>query len=212
VVERLAAFWRALDGVPVADDAEALYSRRSTTGRMRRANLERYLGLLLDAGARTLLVAEAPGWRGMTNTGVPFMSMRELTARPGVVTGGAAGDGFAEPTAPTAVWEASSRVVWSALARWHGPLPIAWAVFPHHPFVAGDRRTNRTPRPAEVRAGAPVALALLDAMGAERVVAVGRKAQGALAAAGIDAVAVRHPAQGGAAAFTAGIRALADPR
>ncbi|MEK6344378.1 MAG: hypothetical protein V4737_11145, partial [Curtobacterium sp.] len=43
-----------------------------------------------------------------------------------------------------------------------------------------------------------------------RVVAVGRKAQGALALAGIDAVAVRHPAQGGAAQFTAEMRALRD--
>ncbi len=99
-------------------------------------------------------------------------------------------------------------------------------VFPHHPFAAPDRLTNRTPRPAEVRAGAPVALALLDALrmlrtdasadaeggmdGGVRVVAVGRKAQGALALAGIDAVAVRHPAQGGAAQFTAEMRALRD--
>ena len=41
-----------------------------------------------------------------------------------------------------------------------------------------------------------------------RVVAVGRKAQGALALAGIEAVAVRHPAQGGAKQFTEQVRAL----
>ncbi|MDR6572510.1 hypothetical protein J2X60_001150 [Curtobacterium sp. 320] len=91
---------------------------------------------------------------------------------------------------------------------------MTWAIFPHHPFAAPDRLTNRTPRPAEVREGAPVALALLDAMRAGpggddvRVVAVGRKAQGALALAGIDAVAVRHPAQGGAAQFTEQVLAL----
>ncbi len=132
----------------------------------------------------------------MTNTGVPFTSMREL------------GPEYLVPPEPTAPWEASSRVVQAILEEWSGPLPVAWAVFPHHPFAAPDRLSNRTPRAAEVRAGAPVALALLDALrtlrgggagtGAAgtgtdvRVVAVGRKAQGALAVAGIDAVAVRH--------------------
>ncbi|WJX99835.1 uracil-DNA glycosylase [Curtobacterium sp. 458] len=206
-------FWAALDAVPVAPDAEALYDVGTADGRLRRANLATYLDTV-GRSATMLLVAEAPGWRGMTNTGVPFTSMREL------------GPEYLVPPEPTAPWEASSRVVQAILEEWSGPLPVAWAVFPHHPFAAPDRLTNRTPRPAEVRAGAPVALALLDALrtlrgvgagtGAAgggtdvRVVAVGRKAQGALALAGIDAVAVRHPAQGGAAQFTAEMRALRD--
>lgn len=250
-----AAFWAALDAVPVADDAEALYDPSTPAGRLRRENLSRYLAHV-GPGADTLLVAEAPGWRGMTNTGIPFTSMREL---------GSLGFDALQPPEPTAPWEASSRVVHAALQDWSGPLPVAWAIFPHHPFVAPERLTNRTPRPAEVRAGAPVALALLEALrrsgpagggsaepdepgvpvaatrlgsadasaarlprnsprgrvSAEhdgagghaagrpvRVVAVGRKAQGALALAGIDAVAVRHPAQGGAAQFTEQVRAL----
>jgi len=203
---RFDAFWAALDAVPVADDAEALYSPDSAEGRLRRANLAAYLEHV-GAGADTVLVAEAPGWRGMTNTGIPFTSMRELDAL---------GFPVERPPAPTAPWEASSRVVHAALTGWTGPLPVAWAIFPHHPFVAPDRLTNRTPRPSEVRDGAPVALALLQALQAARdggarpvrVVAVGRKAQGALALAGIDAVAVRHPAQGGAAQFTEQVRTL----
>jgi len=202
---RFDAFWAALDAVPVADDAEALYVPASAEGRLRRANLAAYLEHV-GATADTVLVAEAPGWRGMTNTGVPFTSMRELDSL---------GFDVRTPSAPTAPWEASSRIVHAALQDWTGPLPLAWAIFPHHPFVAPDRSTNRTPRPSEVRDGAPVALALLEALrqargGADRVrvVAVGRKAQGALALAGIDAVAVRHPAQGGAAQFTEQVRAL----
>ncbi|WP_267420459.1 MULTISPECIES: uracil-DNA glycosylase [unclassified Curtobacterium] len=191
----LGGFWDALDAVPVASDAEALYSVDTADGLLRRENLSRYLDAV-GPGADTLLVAEAPGWRGMTNTGVPFTSMREL------------GPQYLVPPAPTAPWEASSRVVHAALAEWQGPLPVAWAIFPHHPFVPGDRLTNRTPRPAEVRAGAPVALALIAALGVRRVVAVGRKAQGALASAGIEAVAVRHPAQGGARQFTEQVLAL----
>jgi hypothetical protein len=194
-------FWAALDAVPVADDAEALYDVSTADGRLRRTNLERYLDRI-GTEADTVLVAEAPGWRGMTNTGVPFTSMREL------------GPEYLVPPEPTAPWEASSRVVQAALAEWHGALPLTWAIFPHHPFAAPDRLTNRTPRPAEVRDGAPVALALLEALrasgseGEVRVVAVGRKAQGALALAGIEAVAVRHPAQGGAKQFTEQVLAL----
>ncbi|TCL85266.1 hypothetical protein EDF31_105284 [Curtobacterium sp. PhB142] len=197
------AFWAALDAVPVEADAEALYDLGSAEGRLRRSNLQRYLEQFGPA-ADTLLVAEAPGWRGMTNTGIPFTSMRELeTDR--------FGDDYLVPPEPTAPWEASSRVVQAALSDWAGPLPVAWAIFPHHPFVAPDRLTNRTPRPAEVRSGASVALALLEALGGVdrvRVVAVGRKAQGALALAGIEAIAVRHPAQGGAKQFTEQLRAL----
>ncbi|MFJ4073682.1 uracil-DNA glycosylase [Curtobacterium sp. NPDC089991] len=196
-------FWAALDAVPADADAEALYDLGSAEGRLRRSNLQRYLEQFGPA-ADTLLVAEAPGWRGMTNTGIPFTSMRELgTDRFGA--------DYLVPPEPTALWEASSRVVQAALSDWAGPLPVAWAIFPHHPFVAPDRLTNRTPRPAEVRSGAPVALALLEALGGVdrvRVVAVGRKAQGALALAGIEAIAVRHPAQGGAKQFTEQLRAL----
>ncbi|PCN48090.1 hypothetical protein Csp2054_08930 [Curtobacterium sp. 'Ferrero'] len=214
----LTRFWAALDAVPAAADAEALYDVSTAAGRLRRTNLSRYLDAVAPT-AGMLLVAEAPGWRGMTNTGVPFTSMREL------------GAGYLAPEEPTAPWEASSRVVQAVLADWRGPLPVTWAVFPHHPFRAPDRLTNRTPRPQEVRDGAPVALALLEALRTRRtgggaggaaadadadadadvrVVAVGRKAQGALALAGIDAVAVRHPAQGGATQFTAEMRALRD--
>jgi hypothetical protein len=130
----------------------------------------------------------------MTVSGVPFVSAREATA--GVIPG------LELPAEPQAPWEASSRVVWAALAQWAGPLPVSWPIFPHHPFVAGDPRTNRTPRPAEVRDGTPAAVELARAMGIRMFVAVGRKAQGALAAAGVESIAIRHPAQGGARMFT----------
>jgi hypothetical protein len=205
-------FFALLRAVPVPDDAEALYDAATPAGALRLGNLERYLTLLAVQGPTTVLVAEAPGWRGATVTGIPFASIRELTARPGLVTGDPCGDGFTVPGSPPATWEASAAFVWRALAAWPRPLPIAWPVYPHHPFRPGDRRTNRTPRPAEVRAGAPVALELIRALGVRHVVAIGRKAQGALALAGIEAHPVRHPAQGGATEFAAGMAALAAAR
>ncbi|WP_375388835.1 uracil-DNA glycosylase [uncultured Amnibacterium sp.] len=186
-------------------DAEFLYDAATEAGALRLGNLSRYLEL--TAGATTLLVGEAPGWRGATITGVPFMSVRELTARPGILTGRAEGDGFVAPPDPAAGWELSASIVQKALRGWPVP-PVSWPVYPNHPFVAGDRATNRPPRVPEVRAGAPIALELVRALGIRRVVAIGRKAEHALAAAGIEATAVRHPAQGGAALFAAGMAAL----
>ncbi len=192
------------------DDAEFLYDDSTPDGAMRLANLRRYLSLA--QGADTALVGEAPGYRGATITGVPFMSVRELTARPGLLTGDAEGDGYAVPPGATAAWELSASVVQKALRAWPGPPPVNWPVYPNHPFRAGDRTTNRPPRVPEVRAGAPIALELLRAMGIRRVVAVGRKAEGALALAGVEAVAVRHPAQGGAGIFATQMAALGAER
>ncbi|GAA4676861.1 uracil-DNA glycosylase [Frondihabitans cladoniiphilus] len=206
----LGRFFALLDGMreTTPDDAEFLFDPNTDDGALRRDNLRRYLDLLGARGSGVMLVAEAPGHRGTSVTGVPFMSVRELEATPGLITGDEAGDGFRRPAHPTALWEASSRVVWASLARWRGPLPVSWPIYPNHPFVAGSPLTNRTPRPAEIRAGTPIALALAEAFGIERIVAVGRKSQGALASQGVAADAVRHPAQGGARQFAEGLAAL----
>ena len=189
-------FFEMIREVPAPDDAGLLFGH-DDAGRMRERNLRRYLE---RPHAPILLLGEAPGWRGMTVTGVPFTSVREVEA--GVLPG------LELPAAPQAPWEASSRVFWETMGKWRGPLPLSWPVYPHHPFVAGLPQTNRTPRSSEVRVGGPVADELIRALGIETVVAVGRKAQGALAEAGIEAPAVRHPAQGGARMFTEQLLAL----
>ena len=191
-----ARFFELLRALPEPVDAEALYGD-DPEGRRRERNLRRYFAM---PHAPVLLLGEAPGWRGMTVTGVPFVSAREAEA--GVVPG------LELPEHPQAPWEASSRVVWATLREWRGPVPLSWPVYPLHPFVAGTPHSNRTPRPAEVRAGAPVALELIRALGIETVVAVGRKAQGAIATAGLEAPAIRHPAQGGAVLFAEQLIAL----
>lgn len=189
-------FFDLIRAVPEPADAELLYGD-DELGRLRERNLRRYFE---RPHAPILLLGEAPGWRGMTVTGVPFTSVREVEA--GVLPG------LELPPAPQAPWEASSRVFWQTMAQWQGPLPLSWPVYPHHPFVAGKPQTNRTPRSSEVRAGGPVAMELLRALRIETIVAVGRKAQGALAEAGIEAPAIRHPAQGGARMFTDQLLAL----
>jgi uracil-DNA glycosylase len=130
------------------------------------------------AGARILLVGEAPGYRGARVSGIPFTSERQLT-----------GQGPAEATA---------TIVHRVLARLgieEGVL--LWNVVPTHP---GTESSNRAPRAGEVRAGAWFLEPLCQG---RRVVAVGR-----LAEQQVGAPAVRHPAHGGSMSFERGLGQL----
>jgi uracil-DNA glycosylase len=127
------------------------------------------------AGATLLLVGEAAGYRGARVSGIPFTSERQLT-----------GCGPAE---------ASATIVHSVLAELGlEEHVLLWNLVPTHP---GTATSNRLPKRGEIRAARP----FLDALAEGRtVVPVGRLAHAAL---GGDYV--RHPANGGAAAFRAGL-------
>jgi hypothetical protein len=143
---------------------------------LRRERLARHLAA--RAGARILLVGEAPGYRGARVSGIPFASERQLT-----------GAGPAE---------ASATVVRRTLALLGIEDDVlCWNVVPTHP---GTVRSNRRPTRVEVEGG----LSFLEQLArGRRTVAVGRVAHGVLGGVG-----VRHPSHGGARAFAAGLRAL----
>jgi uracil-DNA glycosylase len=132
----------------------------------------------LDArrDANVVLVGEAAGYRGARVSGIPFTSERQLT-----------GSGPAEATA---------TIVHRVLAELGVEADVLlWNVVPTHP---GDSTSNRRPTRAEIDAAAPL---LLEIIAGRRAIAVGR-----LAAAALDAPYVRHPSNGGAAEFEAGLR------
>jgi hypothetical protein len=194
-------WFQLLDAIEVPSDAEYLYDATTEHGMLRRCNLRRYLHLMARKEPTLMLIGEAPGHRGTAVTGVPFMSVRQTCAVPGLLTGDAAGDGFHIPRVEGSVWEATSGAMWQTLSKLLDPVPLLWAAYPNHPFEAGDSRSNRKPRPNEVRDGIGIALALARLFDIERVVAVGRVAQEALSAQGVDVASVRHPARGGARQF-----------
>jgi hypothetical protein len=86
---------------------------------------------------------------------------------------------------------------------------VLWNALPLHPHVAGQVRSNRTPSSAELSLGSPALRLLIDAFPLAKVIPVGKKAEGLLRAMGVSAEpALRHPAYGGATAFSKGMRAL----
>jgi hypothetical protein len=80
---------------------------------------------------------------------------------------------------------------------------------PLHPHIAGQVRSNRTPSSAELSLGGPALRLLIDAFPRAKVIPVGKKAESLLQAMGVSAEpALRHPAYGGATAFSKGMTAL----
>jgi uracil-DNA glycosylase len=132
--------------------------------------------LRAKANAPLLLVGEAPGYRGARVSGIPFTSERQLTG-----------------TGPV---EASATIVHRVLAELElEEHVLLWNAVPTHP---GTATSNRRPRAAEIAAGRPF---LRELAAGRRVIAVGRVAERVLDGAPY----VRHPSQGGAAEFRAGL-------
>lgn len=172
---------------------------------VRRRNLRLYLGELAEARPDALLVGEAPGYNGCHWTGIPFTSERQLVR--GVDGHGlfGAGKGYAWTSGrPEGYTEPSGTILWGVVSELPR-LPLVWNAFPLHPFKPGQPLSNRTPTPAELRERAGTLAELMRIFSLSTVVAVGRKAQQVLADLGVEATAVRHPANGGKAEFRAGL-------
>lgn len=174
----------------------------------RRRNLQLYLEEMLGRRPRVLLLGEAPGYRGMTVTGVPFThrGMLDGTEHPFGLLG--PGKGYVVPDAPPVVAaEPTATVLWQVLAELDF-LPLLWSAYPFHPHRPGLPLTNRTPTAAEIAAGQPFWQALEQLSGVQSVVAVGNVAERSIRAAGRTAPKVRHPAHGGKARFRQGLQEL----
>lgn len=191
-------------------DKDADNDASSRAPGIRRRHLEAYLNERRDA--KYILLAEALGYQGGHFTGMAMTSERlllgHLTGRgltPDMVLSTLAprrtsreevkADGFTEPTC---------TIVWGAMHEL-GIDPrrvILWNAFPWHPYKPDKGMlSNRTPTDDEVLLGKPVLDALLRYASGARIVAIGQKSAALLAAMGLPAPAVRHPANGGAGQF-----------
>ncbi|PYQ56199.1 MAG: uracil-DNA glycosylase, partial [Acidobacteria bacterium] len=144
-MRRFERFIHALASTEVSDRAVNQYARGDRGNAIRRRNLRLYLEQIGEP--RTLLVGEAPSYRGGRLTGIPFTSesimLRHL------------GPGYRKATTgATMSTEASATMVWATI-RCIEPLPMLWNAFPFHPFVKGNPFSNRMPTASELRIGAP---------------------------------------------------------
>jgi uracil-DNA glycosylase len=158
----------------------------------------------LECEARWILVGEAPGYQGCRYSGIAFTSERLLLegAIPRVGRPPARLSTRDKPFS-----EPSATVVWKALYRAGiAETTVLWNALQLHPFAPSDIWSNRTPTPRELELGAPALQMVVRAFPRARVIAVGKKAEHLLASAGVAVHAsVRHPANGGATAFTEGV-------
>jgi len=169
----------------------------------RRGNLAGYLAHFPAPGTGAgpspiVLVGEAPSWRGCRFSGIAFTA-ESLLLDPDFPLDGRRTSAFRDRP----LSEASATIVWGCLAE-HFPRFLLWNALPLHPHQPGEPLSNRTPRRSEVAEYGAVLSGVLERVGAEVVVAVGRTAERSLDDLGIDATYVRHPSHGGARAFRAG--------
>ena len=150
-------------------------------------------------------MAEAPGPWGGRFTGVPFTNERQLLDPAFPVDGRPTSAHFARTGAPQR--EYSGNIFWDAMLPHWGRF-WTWNAVPLHPHRAGAPLTVRTPGVRETRAWHGLLAGVVGALEPRAVLAVGRKAEGALEAVGAAPVYVRHPSQGGATLFREGAAAF----
>lgn len=199
-VERLAKSPAGLNSVNPFDDSDR-------DNAIRRQNLALYFGQLAERRPATLLLGEAPSYRGMRVTGVPFTNTTIL--RRGIPHFGLLGtaNGFEVPDAPRVAAEPTATVMWNALVELDF-LPVLWSAYPLHPHRPGNPLSNRRPSVREATEWAWSWQQLMDVFSIRSVVAVGNVAHDILVKSGMSVPRVRHPAQGGREKFTLGLREL----
>jgi len=163
---------------------------------LRLANLRQYLKERDQADV--VAVGEAAGYQGMRWSGIAFTSEFDLLRW---------GDPYRRSSRRSRPWkEPSGTIVHGVLDEMGAERRvILWNTVPTHPSLPGQPLSNRRPTRMEVATGLPFVQRLIDIVRPHLLVGVGRIAADTL---GSRAVYVRHPAQSGATAFRAGMRAL----
>jgi hypothetical protein len=166
---------------------------------IRLANLRAYLAE--RAGADVVCLGEAGGYQGMRWSGIAFTSERNLLRW---------GTPY-RPSCAARTWsEPSGTIVHKVLEELGAERRvILWNTVPTHPHRPGEPLSNRRPTVAEVEAGAPLAMRLIELVRPRTVVAVGRIAESVLPP---GTAYVRHPANAGGPAFREGMRVILGER
>lgn len=201
---------RDLSHAETAPDAFNEYAGDDPNNTIRRENLRTYFNALAARKPESMLVMEAPGYRGCRLTGVPVTSRKLLVEGVTGLDWFGTANGYVEPHDvgfERIKGEQSATIVWGALSD-IGVIPVVWNTFPFHPHKPDRPLTNRAPRKPEVDLGITFLMRVIDLFSPSQVIAVGNVAHRALTASGVPCEKVRHPAQGGKNDFVSGINRL----
>jgi hypothetical protein len=189
---------------------------------VRRHNLSLYLGQMLDRKPNALWIGEAPGYRGCRITGVPFTSEFILVHGEDSLledTNALANRGpdlfsLSQGYKPTLdEWgfekEATATMVWQAVAQMQ-IYPLLWNAFPFHPHYPDQEDTNRSPTRDEIISGKAFIQELFKIFDIKKVAAIGHAAERCLDELNLQPTYIRHPSQGGKAAFLQGVDDFTD--
>jgi len=194
--EELFNLWN--DSVPSLEVENSAY--------LRRENFKKYFSYWLENSPKLMLIGEAPGYAGSRFTGISFTSERiiregrlpDFMKRLNLKTTSRRMEGYSEQ---------SATIIWRELIKVDSPIALFMTV-PWHPHQKGKPLTNRKPRKDEICAGINILELFLEAFAKTRFIAIGKVAEGALKSLGVQAIYLRHPAQGGATKFREGFKAL----
>lgn len=176
-----------------------LYSGDNRESRIRRNNLCVYLTKMKKINPDFLILGEAPGYKGCRLSGIAFTSERVLSEN----------DFFKKEPIQfindknNLESEISATIVWGELSKYDGAPPLIWNIFPFHPHVMNDTKTNRTPIKGELEEGKVFLNDLLKIFEIKKIIALGRKAESQLDKIGVPYCYVRHPSNGGKNKFAA---------
>ena len=160
----------------------------------------------LDCDPEFVLCGEAPGYLGCRHSGIAFTSERLLL---GGKIPRISSMKYRLTSRALPYSEPSATIVWEALYKLGiEERTFLWNALQMHPHRPGKEQSNRTPTSAEIEIGKPALQMLVAAFPSAKVVAVGKKAERLLHSMGVPAATVRHPANGGAAAFAQELKRL----
>ena len=191
--------------VEVGNNVYNQYSYTEPENAIRRHNLKLYLSEIYHLNPQYLLLSEAPGYKGMRLTGVPFTS--EIKLLEGITPWGIFGSekGYSKTSEfQQPQKEQSATIVWDTFVSLNQVL-LSWPSFPFHPHKAESQWSNRKPTPEEVQIGQEFFTELAEIFGIKKFIAVGRVAQKILLNKNISYDYVRHPANGGKNKFQEGL-------
>ncbi len=168
-----------------------MYDYNYEFNEIRRNNLRLYFRQMQNLKPKSILVGEAPGFRGCRFTGIPFTS--EYVLSNNIFFNNS--DYKKENLKPRK--EGTAKIMWEALDRLNQK-PLLWNSFPFHPYKEGNFNSNRVPTKTEIELTLHLLKNIFDLFPTlDMVGAVGQNAQDVLKnRIKIQHICITHPSFG----------------